>query len=218
MKYSIALSSILAIAAAAGFAQTPDSAPAQNQSLTGLLVAAGCQSSSGPANTARRRERGSIDRTTPSTAGSDQNMPYEQIQNQANRSNMPRTTDTARPSAERLDGDHLKATDQVSTPPVDSLDTRGSAPLNADEPARSEPDDRALAASLGSSCRIGTKTSSFALRLDNGNLLSFDEASNAKISQLLAGSDRLSHRTKVFRAVVKGGVHANTISADSIRF
>lgn len=218
MKYSLVLSSLLTMAAGVVLAQTPDSASTQNQPLTGLLVAANCHPQRGTANTNRRRSSDPMDRTSPSSADRNQNLPYEQTLNQADRTGVGKSSDAAHPSAERLDGDHLKATDQVSTPPVDSLDTRGSAPLNATEPSSSGRDDRAVAASLAPACRIGAKTSSFALRLDNGSIVPFDDASNAKISQLLAGSDRLSHKTKTFRAVVKGSMNANTISADSIRF
>jgi hypothetical protein len=75
---------------------------------------------------------------------------------------------------------------------------------------------KTMASQMGPSCHISPTTSSFALRLSDGRVIPFDSASNAKIADQVRSrvSDSSS---KIFRAVVKGTMTGNTISADSVR-
>lgn len=174
--------------------QTDKSGMGNTQSWSGILVAAGCQTSM---HAKKMPAAGDMPRSSPTSVG--QNSTYEQQQNQADRVNRKNP---------------LNATDVVTTPKVDSVDTRGSAPLDGNTMTT---DDPSLAKTLDSSCRIGTGTSAFALRLNDGKLVKFDEASNAKISQQVQTGDRLKHKTKVFRAKVQGKMEGDSIRLDSIK-
>jgi hypothetical protein len=163
------------------------------------------------------------------------NQTYEQQQNQADRSNMPLTTAqemSQRTSTRDYTGDANRnsmppsanqserqvrekvpgATDTVSTPPVDAENTRGSAPLND----RME-DDRMIAANMDANCRIGQDTTAFALRTEDGRLIMLDDASNAKIAQQLASTNRVKNTLKILRVQVNGSMQDNVIHVDSIR-
>ena len=171
------------------------------QSWSGMLVAAGCQANSRAPRHARSANEGAADmaRSTPTVNTREQNRPFEQQANQADRSTAASTSDPAQVR------DKMKATDQVKTPPVDSVDTRGSAPL----------DGPALGASANdASCQISGQTNAFALRLSDGRLVRFDDASNAKIVQQLGGR---SKKSKTFHARVKGTLNGDTIGMNSIR-
>lgn len=145
-----------------------------------------------------------MDRSTPTSVGREQNGTYEQTQNRAGRNATGK--DEIR--------DRLKATDEVRTPPVDSLDTRGSAPLTGELSAA---DEKILTRRMDGSCRIGEKTTAFALQLSDGNMLKFDDAGNARIARESQMGDRLKHKTKIFRATINGTREGDTLRVESIK-
>jgi hypothetical protein len=163
------------------------------------------------------------------------NQTYEQQQNQADRSTMPVTTAqemsqrsssnvytgeadrSSRPAStqqtnQQADRRLPGATDSVSTPPVDAENTRGSAPLNDQME-----DDRMVAANMDANCRIGETTTAFALRTEDGRMFMLDDASNARIAQQLASTNRVKHMLKIFRVHVNGSMLGDVIHMDSIR-
>ncbi len=174
------------------------------QSWSGLLVAASCHETITSSKTTGKTPAEAMNRSTPTSARREQNGTYEQVQNQADRG--ATSKDQIR--------DRLKATDEVRTPPVDSLDTRGSAPLTGE---RSDADEKAFTQHMDASCRIGEKTTAFALRLSDSSLLKFDESSNAKIAHESQMAGRLKHKTKIFRATAKGTLEGDSIRLDSIK-
>ena len=209
------------------------SASATQSTWSGLLVAATCQAGVDPSTP--------TESALPSkTAGStrEQNATYEHTQNQVDRArdskvrdDMARTTDRGTPVAQAP----VDSLARTTTPPIDDQGTRGKATINntaandaanraegthdADRAARGKltGTDGDTAKGMGPSCRIGQTTSAFALRLADGSLVKFDESSNTKIAQQLQSGDRVQHKTKIFRAKVKGSMQSGTISADSIQ-
>lgn len=173
-----------------------------SQSWSGLLVAAGCQASgSAPHGGKATGATGDMARSTPTVSSREQNRTFEQQANQADRS--PASTNTRAQAREKMN-----ATDQVKTPPVDSVDTRGSAPL--DGPALGS-------ANVGTdpSCRISDQTTAFALRLSDGRLVRFDDASNTRIAKQLQSGGR-NKKNKTYRAKVKGTMSGETIGLESL--
>lgn len=218
-----------------------DSVSSGQRSWSGLLVAASC-----PAQTAMSgvHRSSSTESSTPAkTAGSarEQNTTYEQTQNQVDRPRNPevrdqmaRTTDRGTPVAQIADDSLARTT----TPPIDDKGTRGKATINntaandaanradarhvgnADRvtPVGLSVNDGDVAKGMEDSCRIGQTTGTFALRLADGSVVKFDDASNSKIAQQMQSGDRIQkHKTKVFRAKVKGSLRSGAISADSIQ-
>lgn len=198
-------------------AQTPTPTGINNggpnqRAWTGLLVAAGC-----PAGTA-------------SNAPSSRNRTYQKTQNAGSRT--------------PVNGDEMNATAQVVTPPVDSMNTRGSAPVSAasngnqtyeqaqNRADRTGPvdansstpafqalsgDERTFVRNMDDGCRIRQATSSFELRLPEGRMLTFDNASNSLIQQQLESGNRLEHKKKVFRVQVTGSMQDGTIHVTRIQ-
>ena len=74
-----------------------------------------------------------------------------------------------------------------------------------------------VAGNMPDSCRITENTTSYALRLPDGRVMRFDDASNTKIRQQLQSTDRVKGQMKIFRVVVKGTASGDTISLDSIQ-
>ena len=146
------------------------------------------------------------------------------------RDDMSRTTDRGTPVAQA----QVDSLARTTTPPIDDKGTRGKATINntaandaANRAEGTHDADRAapgnltdtdgdIAKGMDPSCRIGQTTSAFALRLADGSVVKFDETSNTKIAQQLQSGDRVQHKTKIFRAKVKGSMQSGTISADSI--
>lgn len=186
------------------------------QSWTGLLVASGCQTGS---------ESGSAAGTTKTPR--EQNSTYEQAQNRAgapgastpskDSDKMARVTDRGA----AVDA-HTDPLDRTTTPPVDDKGTRGKATMN-NTPAKDAANRTGASGArspdpdkLDASCRVGQHTTAFALLLNDGKLMRFDEAGNSKIAQQLQNPDRLEHKTKIFRTKVKGVLQNGIISIDSI--
>lgn len=209
------------------------SASTGGSTWTGLLVAAGCQNDSATSTSAKADETMRRNTVTP---GREQNTTYEQRENQADRSSaktsstnadrMPRRTDRG----SSVDQTTAAVTDPVTTPPVDDKGTRGSATKNTPptglkdqtNSADRSKSDTAMNSDRGTSpmdrsCYIGQSTNAFALKLKDGRMVRFDDASNAKIAQQLQSGDRLGDKVKTFRATVKGSMHADTITIDSIK-
>ena len=205
---------------------------------SGLLVAASCHAQTSMTGV---QPSNATEAAVPSkTAGStrEQNATYEQTQNQVDR---PRDTKVRDEMARTTDRGTLVAQAQVdslartTTPPIDDEGSRGKATINntaandaanraegrhdADRgaPGKSTGTDGDIVKRMAPNCRIGQSTSAFALRLADGSLLKFDDASNTKIAQQLQSGDRVQHKTKIFRAKVKGSLQDGTISADSIQ-
>ncbi len=191
------------------------------QSWSGLLVAASCESS-GTAG---------IPRSTTASAR-EQNTTYEQTQNEAARPKktasseaMPRTTDRGTPVVQK-DDDPLART---TTPPIDEKNTRGKATINntgesdaanrvaGNSAAGSAENDVDAIRGMSAGCRVAQNTKAFALRMTDGSVVKFDDASNTKIAQQLQSGDRLQHKTKIFRVKVKGSLHAGAIAADTVQ-
>lgn len=74
-----------------------------------------------------------------------------------------------------------------------------------------------VAGNMPDSCRISDNTTSYSLRLPDGRVMHFDDASNTKIRQQLQSTDRVKGQRKIFRVVVKGTASGDTISLDSIQ-
>jgi hypothetical protein len=233
MKKILSLLAVVPFASVMVMAQDAGAANSSSTSRwTGLLVAAACPSDSATPRTA--------------TLAHEQNTTYEHAENQADRSStgsaanrdrMPRRTDRGA----SVDQAVPALTDRVTTPPVDDKGTRGSATPNnppptgmkdqansadrsKNEQAMNSDRDKSRLDSDGSNtsgmdknCYIGQSTSAFALKLKDGRMVRFDDASNAKIAQQLQSGDRLVNKIKVFRATVKGSMPGDTITVDSIQ-
>lgn len=205
---------------------------------SGLLVAAAChpQMSIAGAHRSPAAEPGMPRKTAGSAP--EHNTTYEQTQNQADRTinpavgdRMARTTDRGTPVAQTSDDSLARTT----TPPIDDKGTRGKATINntaANDasnraesthdanhaaPGKSTGSDADATKRMDDSCRIRQTTTAFALRLADGSMVKFDDASNTKIAQQLQSGDRLQHKTKIFRVKVKGSLHSGAISADSVQ-
>jgi hypothetical protein len=208
------------------------------QSWHGLLVAAACQSGGSDMNRTTSDMNKSSDtnkssdmkRNTPrsATAGREQSTTYEQTANQADRS-ATTSTPMARNTANTDQSSSMNQTRDLNrATPRNTGDTssmansatqddslkRNTAKNNStgDDMDR----DRATVAGLDNSCRISSQTTAFALRLEDGRVVRFDDASNSKIASQLQSGDRLAHKTKVFRANVRGSMQGDTISADTV--
>jgi hypothetical protein len=223
------LASALAIAQDTGGA----SSSANTNSWTGLLVAAGC--SSGMTTGTKGTADAGMPRSTP-TPAREQNTTYEDRAKQADRSSTGSSASKNDAMARRTDrGASVDQatpalTDPVTTPPVDDKGTRGSATKNtpstgmkdqsntADRSKSGMDADRAKTnGSVDRSCYIGQSTTAFALKLKDGRIVNFDDASNGKIAQQLQSGDRLQNKVKIFRATVKGAMQGDTITVDSIQ-
>lgn len=188
------------------------------RSWTGMLVASGC------------RTGDSSDATVSGVtarAPREKNSTYEAAQNQAaspparsssaDSGQMARTTDRGSSVVDAA-SDPLART---TTPPIDDKGTRGKADTATPNRVYRKdggPDRKPDANHLDASCRIGQHTSAFALLLDDGKLVRFDEAGNSTIVQQLQSQDRVAHKTKIFRAKVKGGLQNDLLSVDSLEF
>ncbi len=205
---------------------------------SGLLVAASCQPQTSMMGV---QPPNATEAAVPSKIGGsthEQNATYEQSQNQVDRSRdtkvrdeMARTTDRGTQVAQT----QVDSLARTTTPPIDDEGTRGKATINntaandaanraegrhdADRaaPGKLIGTDGNIAKGMDPRCRIGQTTSAFALRLADGSLVKFDEASNTKIAQQLQSGDRVQHKTKIFRAKVKGSMQDGAISANSIQ-
>ncbi|MGI8741209.1 MAG: hypothetical protein ACR2NN_01300 [Bryobacteraceae bacterium] len=160
-------------------------------SWTGALVASGCQTGS----TAAAMPGATV------KPPREQNSTYEQAQNQAG---------SQRTSSSSKDSEQMARTTDRGTPvdPTTAADGKDTRDKATGVQAFNK---------LDASCRIGEHTSAFALLLEDGKLVRFDEAANSKIAQQLHSQpDRLQHKTKTFRVKVKGELQNGTISVDSI--
>jgi hypothetical protein len=184
-------------------AQTsPVDKTAGQMSWKGLLVAAGCDSGGGTDST-----NGNSVMTGPDLNGS------KGSGMNGTSNDMSGTSATAVNQAPAGDQNFPKSTASAAS--------ESSGSMNTAVPAKNDagPDDmeqaRTVARHLGPGCHIGANTASFALRLSDGTLMSFDAASNAKIADQLHA--RVSGNVaKIFRAVIKGTASGNTISVDSM--
>lgn len=216
-----------------------ESVSSGQRAWSGLLVAASCpaQTSMSGVHRSTSTESGMPHKTAGSAR--EQNTTYEQTQNQVDRPPNPevrdqlaRTTDRGTPVAQIADDSLARTT----TPPVDDKGTRGKATINntaandtanrAEEthnanrvtPVSLSVNDGDVAKGMEDSCRIGQTTGTFALRLADGSVVKFDDASNSKIAHQIQSGDRIQkHKTKIFRAKVKGSMQSGAISADSIQ-
>lgn len=208
-------------------------ASANGNTWTGLLVAAGCPNDAAGSMSAST-DKGAV--RTGSKASREQNSTYEQRENQADRSSTAASSADANRMPRRTDrGSSVNqatpaVTDPVTTPPVDDKGTRGSATKNTPPTGMKDQGNSAdrnksdsavnsdrSASSMDKSCYIGQSTTAFALKLKDGRMLRFDDASNAKIAQQLQSGDRLTSKIKIFRATVKGSMQGDTIVVDSVQ-
>ena len=179
------------------------------QSWTGLLVAAGCQNS-GTATDFNRStvSENGMAKTTPGSK-TERNTTYEDTLNQADRGTpMPdRTGARKTPGAAESTSNMKNSTPETANVNDSNRVASEDAWLNAQK----------TAASLDNSCQIGNKTASFALRLPDGRMIPFDDASNRKIGNQIQSTNRLGNMTKIFRVVVQGTMEGDRISMDSIK-
>jgi hypothetical protein len=126
---------------------------------------------------------------------------------------------------------------RVTTPDVDASGTRGSSETGKADPAvrgdvpqtgdlsmgnsRKIKDPgwkqaRRQASSLDAACHVGPDTRQFALMLNDGTLLRFDDAANSKIIEQLK-SRGVSEKSKIFRAQVVGKLDNGAVALDEIR-
>ena len=211
--------------------------PAAGQSWVGLLVASGCSSpASNPSSSTNSAMTGPA---MNGSSGSGMNGTSTDMTGSAangvnqSRTDMPRASDTYG-SADRMTGDVTTRTTPDSNMPASTASapqtnsdmkraTSYTAGMknNTSDMARNSSEDswdhaRTLAGQLGPSCHISSSTSSFALMMPDGRVLSFDSASNPKIADQVRS--RVSgNTTKIFRVEVKGTMSGDTITADSVR-
>jgi hypothetical protein len=219
-----------AVPLTAGLMLAQDST-AGGQSWHGLLVAVACQSTGSDMNrtTSDINKSSDMKRKTPdsATAGREQSTTYEQTANQADRS-ATTSTPMARNTANTDQSSSMNQTRDMKrdTPRKTGETTSMANSATADDSMKRNTaknsagddmdKDRATVAGLDNSCRISSQTTAFALRLEDGRVVRFDDASNSKIATQLQSGDRLAHKTKVFRANVRGSMQGDTISADTV--
>lgn len=180
---------------------TPQNATTQTgmRSWTGLLVASGCNATGMESS----RNTASADRMSDATTAKKTSSPHETNTTYEQRVSEADRNSTSKSAAST--GMPKTTGSEASTPTEQSSEDQGWA--HAQEVASQMPD----------SCRITTGTTAYALRLHDGRIVRFDDASNAKIQQQLQSVGRLAHQKKIFRVVVKGTMEGDTISLDSIR-
>lgn len=221
-------------------AEAASSAPADNLSRSTARPSSGT-TSSGATETSRTSELSNRTTDLPSrttdlsraSAELSRNSPSDQAGNTA----MDRTTagrSTAdrgsvvqsadRPSSRRETPDAIArrtspGADQEVTTRSDLGNSHPSHPDtgSADRMATPSSEDAMVVRSLDASCRITSSTQAYALRMDDGRIVRFDEASNAKIQQQLQSGDRLSHKSKIFRVKVNGSMQGDTIQATDVQ-
>lgn len=136
----------------------------------------------------------------------------------ANANNMSDMTAKKTASAHETNTTYEQSVDQSDR---NSTSSSSAQPMN--RTTASSNDDqgwanaRQVAAQMPKSCKITSDTSSYQLRLSDGRMVPFDQASNTKIHDLLQSGGRLNHQMKVFRVVVKGTMPGDEIVIDTIK-
>ncbi len=194
----------------------------KGQTWTGLLVAAGCDG--GSVNQSSMQS--SADRTTNmtmpqrTTTERETNTTYEQRVNQADRntvsSSATNTNDHMDKTTEDYGAEDVKKysgwKDWTNPPPnIASNSTAGQAGLQGWEAAQN------IAQQMPASCRITASTTSFALRLKDGRVATFDSASNAKIEQKLRSRGGPGSQTKIYGVIATGDMQHGVITLNSIQ-
>ena len=207
MKLFLTIVTSVPVCAGLMLAQTASGPSSTTQSWTGLLVAAGCQNSAMTPDTSRSTvmENG-MAKNTPGSK-TERNTTYEDSLNQADRS----AASSDRPGARKTPASNEGPSDMKNSTPE-------TANTNASNMAVNDGSmDAERVVATHKSCQISNQTASFALRLRDGRLIPFDDASNSKIASQLQSTNRLGDKTKVFRVVVKGALQSDRISLDSIK-
>ena len=195
-------------------------------SWVGLLVASSCSADNGNMSRATNSaDRMSNMTATPgATPQHESNTTHQEEVSQADRNNTGsnaantasnRTTEgqATRTADETASRTSTTAGENSSTADTMAQNTNGNGGNGGNGWARAQ----RVASQMPDSCRITTSTSTFALRLRDGRMVRFDDASNAKIQQQLQSRGNLEHSKKIFRVVVKGNMQGDTIALDSIQ-
>ena len=206
---SIALAQSSAATAGTDTTQAATTNNTNPQSWVGLLVAMGCDTSS-VSGTSNVSMNGNSAMTAPDMNGSrgsgmngtsnDMTGSSQTTVNQSSASNQNFPKSTASAASES----------SASMNAATTTDTNNNNARNGMARAKE------VASQMGPSCHIGSTTAAFALRLPDGRLIPFDDASNAKIADQI--QNRVSgNQTKIFRVVVTGTSDGNTITMNSMR-
>ena len=141
----------------------------------------------------------------------EQNTTYEQTQNQPDR----RSTGTADRADTRKSSEATSATSDLknSTPETANNNSSNTALKNEDAWIAAEK----IAGNMDKTCHISSQTTSFALRLPDGRMIPFSEASNSKIASQIQSTNRLGDKTKIFRVIVTGSMQGDRITLESLK-
>ena len=141
----------------------------------------------------------------------ERNTTYEQTQNQADRG----STGTADRADSRKSSEATAATSDLknSTPETANNNSSNMALKNEDAWIAAEK----IAGNMDKACHISSQTTSFALRLPDGRMIPFHEASNSKIASQIQSTNRLGDKTKIFRVIVTGSMQGDRISLESLK-
>ena len=214
MKSFLTLVNTTLLCAALTLAQSTPTSSTASRSWTGLLVAAGCPSSGTSADMRSTAPASSgvtengMAKTTPGM-NREPNTTYEQTQNQADRNSAADRTDVRKSAPATLGTSDMRN----STPETANNNSSTMALKNEDAWMTAEK----VAGKMDKSCHISTRTSSFALRLPDGRIVPFDDASNAKIASQLRSTNRLGNKAKILRVVVTGAMQSDRISMEYLK-
>ena len=141
-------------------------------------------------------------KTTPGSTR-ERNTTYEQTQNQADRADTRKSSEATSATSD------LKN----STPETANNNSSNTALKNEDAWIAAEK----IAGNMDKTCHISSQTTSFALRLPDGRIIPFSEASNSKIASQIQSTNRLADKTKIFRVIVAGSMQGDRISLESLK-
>jgi hypothetical protein len=83
--------------------------------------------------------------------------------------------------------------------------------------AMTKPFELTDSANWDRSCFISTATNEFSFHTSDGRFLKFDSSGNSQIKSQLDSSNRVSSKSKIFRAKVDGSVDGETIKLSNIK-
>ncbi len=176
----------------------------QGQTLSGILVASGCDSSSmngawsGKSN-AKNKEGAGSNSTTANQATVDQS------------GSMPRGTQPA-------DMDRKTPGDRsVNSPQTGMADRDRGGNTSATTGTSQWESGSVKTGSWDKGCFISPTTTSFVLVTKDGRQMRLDDASNSMVSQKLSSANRVSEKSKIFRVRVTGDMSGETVHITEIQ-
>jgi hypothetical protein len=140
--------------------------------------------------------------------------------NPANPANPANPPNPANPARDRSTTYEQRTDESIAKTNVDPTrnpsDQTTDASANAGASSKMD-HGKMTAKNMDDSCRISSTTTTFALRLKDGSIVRFDDASNAKIAQQLQSGNRLKDKSKLFHTKVKGSMNGDVITIESIQ-